>query len=76
MKRKHIWQKAFSLSFAFHLVMIITVGSMAAGFHQEIQRPQEQFITVNLADTPEETETAQENMSVQFFKRNAFAEFG
>lgn len=63
MKRKHIWQKAFSLSFAFHLVMIITVGSMVAGFHKEIQRPQEQFITVNLADTPEETETAQENMT-------------
>lgn len=63
MKRKHIWKKAFSLSFAFHLVVIVTVGSMVAGFHQEIQRPQEQLITVNLADTPEEIEKAQENMS-------------
>ncbi len=62
-KRKHIWQKAFSLSFAFHLLVILTVGAMAASFHQEIQRPQEQLITVNLADTPEEIAKAQENAS-------------
>ena len=63
MKRKHIWKKAFSLSFAFHLTVIITVGSMVAGFHREIQRPQEQLITVNLADTPEEIEQRQEEKS-------------
>ncbi len=62
-KRKHIWQKAFSVSFAFHLLVILTVGAMAASFHQEIQRPQEQLITVNLADTPEEIAKAQENAS-------------
>lgn len=61
MKRKHIWKKAFSLSFAFHFVMIVTIGSMVAGFHQEIQRPPEQLITVNLADTPEENAKIQEN---------------
>ena len=63
MKRKHIWEKAFSLSFAFHLIVIVIIGSMAAGFHQEIQRPQEQFITVNLADMPEETAKVQESAS-------------
>lgn len=63
MKRKHIWKKAFSLSFAFHIVVIVTVGSMVAGFHQEIQRPEEQLITVNLADTPEEIAKAQESAS-------------
>ncbi len=62
-KRKYIWQKAFSLSFAFHLVVIITVGAMLAGFHEEIQRPKEQFITVNLADTPEEIAKANEKAS-------------
>ena len=63
MKRKHIWEKAFSLSFAFHLIVIVIIGSIAAGFHQEIQRPQEQFITVNLADMPEETAKVQESTS-------------
>ena len=63
MKRKHIWEKAFSLSFAFHLIVIVIIGSMAAGFHQEIQRPQEQFITVNLADMPKETAKVQESAS-------------
>lgn len=63
MKKKHIWQKAFSLSFVFHLVVIITVGSLVAGFHEEIQRPQEQFITVNLADMPGDEQEAQEDMS-------------
>ena len=63
MKRKHIWEKAFSLSFAFHLIVIVIIGSMVAGFHQEIQRPQEQFITVNLADMPEETAKVQESAS-------------
>ena len=63
MKRKHIWEKAFSLSFAFHLIVIVIIGSIAAGFHQEIQRPQEQFITVNLADMPEETAKVQESAS-------------
>ena len=43
-------KKAFSLSFAFHLVVIVTVGSIVAGFHQEIQRSQEQLITVNSND--------------------------
>ena len=63
MKRKHIWEKAFSLSFAFHLIVIVIIGSIAAGFHQEIQRPQEQFITVNLADMPKETAKVQESAS-------------
>lgn len=63
MKKKHIWQKAFSLSFVFHLVVIITVGSLVAGFHEEIQRPQEQFITVNLADMPGDEQEAQEDTS-------------
>lgn len=63
MKKKHIWQKAFSLSFVFHLVVIITVGSLVAGFHEEIQRPQEQFITVNLADMPGDEQETQEDMS-------------
>lgn len=63
MKKKHIWQKAFSLSFVFHLVVIITVGSLVAGFHEEIQRPQEQFITVNLADMPGDEQETPEDMS-------------
>lgn len=63
MKKKHIWQKAFSLSVAFHLIVILTVGAMAASFHQEIQRPQEHLINVNLADTPEEIAKAEEAKS-------------
>lgn len=69
MKKKHIWQKAFSLSFVFHLVVIITVGSLVAGFHEEIQRSQEQFITVNLADMPgDEQETPEEASPLGSFK--------
>ena len=36
---------------------------MVAGFHQEIQRPKEELITVNLADTPEQIAKAQEKSS-------------
>lgn len=67
-RKKYIWQKAFSLSFAFHLIVILTVGAMAASFHEEIQRPQEQLITVNLADTPEEIAKAQEEQLSPFSK--------
>lgn len=57
--RKHIWKKSFSISFVFHLIVVITIGAMLAGFHQEIQRPKEELITVNLADTPEQIAKAQ-----------------
>lgn len=61
--RSNIWRKAFSASFLFHITAILTVGAMAAGFHQEIQRPPEQFIDVNLADTPEEIAEAKAQKS-------------
>lgn len=48
----NVWKKAYSLSFAFHIVIIITIGSMVAGFNEEIQLPKEQLITVDLADLP------------------------
>lgn len=60
---KNIWRKAFSASFLFHITVILTIGAMAAGFHQEIQRPPEQFIDVNLADTPEEIAKAEAQKS-------------
>lgn len=61
--RSNIWRKAFSASFLFHITVILTIGAMAAGFHQEIQRPPEQFIDVNLADTPEEIAEAEAKKS-------------
>ena len=61
--RNNIWRKAFSASFLFHMTAVLTVGAMAAGFHQEIQRPPEQFIDVNLADTPEEIAKAEAQKS-------------
>lgn len=61
--KKHIWKKSFSISFVFHFIVVITIGAMVAGFHQEIQRPKEELITVNLADTPEQIAKAQEKSS-------------
>ena len=58
--KKHIWKKSFSISFVFHFIVVITIGAMVAGFHQEIQRPKEELITVNLADTPEQIAKVQE----------------
>ena len=43
---------------------------MVAGFHQEIQRPKEELITVNLADTPEQIAKAQEKSSFNSFSRD------
>ncbi len=61
--KKHIWKKSFSISFVFHFIVVITIGAMVAGFHQEIQRPKEELITVNLADTLEQIAKAQEKLS-------------
>ena len=33
--KKHIWKKSFSISFVFHFIVVITIGAMVAGFHQE-----------------------------------------
>lgn len=68
--KKHIWKKSFSISFVFHFVVVITIGAMVAGFHQEIQRPKEELITVNLADTPEQIAKAQEKSSFNSFSRD------
>lgn len=62
--KKHIWKKSFSISLVFHIVAIITIGAMVAGFYQDIQRPKEELITVNLADTPEQVAKAQEQNSL------------
>lgn len=62
--KKHIWKKSFSISIVFHIVIIITIGAMVAGFHQEIQRSKEELITVNLADTPEQVAKIQERNSL------------
>ena len=62
--KKHIWKKSFSISFVFHFVVVIIIGAMVAGFHQEIQRPKEELITVNLADTPEQIAKAQEKYNI------------
>lgn len=43
---------------------------MVAGFHQEIQRPKEELITVNLADTPEQIAKAQEKSSFNSFSKD------
>ena len=43
---------------------------MVAGFHQEIQRPKEELITVNLADTPEQIAKVQEKTSFNSFSRD------
>ena len=43
---------------------------MVAGFHQEIQRPKEELITVNLADTPEQIAKVQEKSSFNSFSRD------
>ena len=58
--KKHIWKKSFSISFVFHFIVVITIGAMVAGFHQEIQRPKEELITVNLADRSEERRVGKE----------------
>ena len=42
--KKHIWKKSFSISFVFHFIVVITIGAVVAGFHQEIQRPKEELI--------------------------------
>lgn len=68
--KKHIWKKSFSISFVFHFIVVITIGVMVAGFHQEIQRPKEELITVNLADTPEQIAKAQEKSSFNSFSRD------
>ncbi len=68
--KKHIWKKSFSISFVFHFIVVITIGAMVAGFHQEIQRPKEELITVNLADTPEQIAKAQEKSSFNSFSRD------
>lgn len=68
--KKHIWKKSFSISFVFHFVVVITIGAMVAGFHQEIQRPKEELITVNLADTLEQIAKAQEKSSFNSFSRD------
>lgn len=68
--KKHIWKKSFSISFVFHFIVVITIGAMVAGFHQEIQRPKEELITVNLADTPEQRAKAQEKSSFNSFSRD------
>mgnify|MGYP000594351146 CR=1 FL=1 len=49
---------------------------MVAGFHQEIQRPKEELITVNLADTPEQIAKAQEKSSFNSFSRDIENIFG
>ena len=66
--KKHIWKKSFSISFVFHFIVVITIGVMVAGFHQEIQRPE--LITVNLADTPEQIAKAQEKSSFNSFSKD------
>lgn len=68
--KKHIWKKSFSISFVFHFIVVITIGAMVAGFHQEIQRPKEELITVNLADTPEQIAKVQEKSSFNSFSRD------
>lgn len=68
--KKHIWKKSFLISFVFHFIVVITIGAMVAGFHQEIQRPKEELITVNLADTPEQIAKAQEKSSFNSFSRD------
>lgn len=68
--KKHIWKKSFSISFVFHFVVVIIIGAMVAGFHQEIQRPKEELITVNLADTPEQIAKAQEKSSFNSFSKD------
>lgn len=68
--KKHIWKKSFSISFVFHFIVIITIGAMVAGFHQEIQRPKEELITVNLADTLEQIAKVQEKSSFNSFSRD------
>lgn len=70
--KKHIWKKSFSISFVFHFVVVIIIGAMVAGFHQEIQRPKEELITVNLADTPEQIAKAQEKSSFSRDIENIF----
>lgn len=62
--KKHIWKKSFSISLVFHIIAIITIGAMVAGFYQDIQRPKEELITVNLADTPEQMTKVQKQNSL------------
>lgn len=75
--KKHIWKKSFSISFVFHFIVVITIGAMVAGFHQEIQRPKEELITVNLADTPEQIAKAKSSFNLfskdieNIFKHNS-----
>lgn len=52
-KKAGIWKKAFSISFAFHLVAVIVLGAMLAGFHDNVQKPQEKLINVDLANADE-----------------------
>ena len=52
-KKAGIWKKAFSISFAFHLVAVIVLGAMLAGFHDNVQKPQEKLINVDLANAEE-----------------------
>ena len=58
--KKHIWKKSFSISFVFHFIVVITIGAMVAGFHQEIKRKKEELIKVNIEDTKEEIEKVEE----------------
>lgn len=62
--KKHIWKKSFSISLVFHIIAIITIGAMVAGFYQDIQRPKEELITVNLADTSEQMTKVQKQNSL------------
>lgn len=52
-KKAGIWKKAFSISFAAHIVAVITFGAMLAGFHENVQKPQEKLINVDLANADE-----------------------
>lgn len=52
-KKAGIWKKAFSISFAAHIVAVITFGAMLAGFHENVQKPQEKIINVDLANADE-----------------------
>ena len=48
--KENVWKKAYLISFAVHLVIIITIGALTSGFHEQITPPKEKLITVNLED--------------------------
>ena len=69
--KKHILEKnLFQIYLFFLFISSHNIGVMVAGFHQEIQRPKEELITVNLADTPEQIAKAQEKSSFNSFSRD------